>query len=107
MTAAQEELAALKQQLAEEEAQAQNAINIAQSDSDVQDLLSDGYNITGRPIITTEVDAEGNVTARAIVMLQKDATNWASVSVDFQEGKVTEIVILTGTVIEKTPTAQE
>jgi len=83
----------------------ENVINIAKSDKDVQNLLNDGYNITGvRPIITTKVDAKGNVVMKAtsaIVMLQKDTTGNASVWVNVEEGKVTRIVILTRTVIEK------
>ena len=83
----------------------ENAINIAESDQDVQDLLNDGYNITGvRPIIKTVVEADGSVETKAtdaIVMLEKDETSHASVWVDLEETKVTEIVILTRTVIEK------
>jgi hypothetical protein len=80
-------------------------INIAQNDSDVQSLLADGYNITAvRPIINTVVEADGTVTMKAttaVVMLQKDTTGRAFVTVNVEEGKVTEIVILTRTVIEK------
>jgi len=83
----------------------ENVINIAKSDKDMQNLLNGGYNITGvRPIITTKVDAKGNVVMKAtsaIVMLQKDTTGNASVWVNVEEGKVTRIVILTRTVIEK------
>ncbi|MEM2905918.1 MAG: hypothetical protein QW057_06480 [Candidatus Bathyarchaeia archaeon] len=83
----------------------QNVVNIALADADVKALLDQGYNITGvRPIITTRIDAEGNVVMKATnatVMLQKDTTGWASISVDVQGGKVTRIVVLTRTVIEK------
>jgi len=83
----------------------QNVINIAKSDQDVQTLLGEGYNITGvRPIIKAIVEADGNVTMKAtsaIVMLEKDTTGYASVWVDLEQAKVTEIVILTRTVIEK------
>jgi hypothetical protein len=82
-----------------------NVINIAKNDSDVQELLNDGYNITGvRPIIKSIVEADGNVETKAtsaIVMLKKDTTSHASIWVDMEEEKVTEIVILTRTVIEK------
>jgi hypothetical protein len=84
----------------------QNVINIAKNDTDVQNLLAEGYNITSvRPIISTVIDAEGYVTTRAttaVLMLQKDTSGVAFVSVDIEEAKVTEIVILTRTVIEKT-----
>jgi hypothetical protein len=82
-----------------------NVINIAKNDSDVQNLLADGYNITDvRPIINTVVEADGTVTMKAttaIVMLSKNTTGRAFVTVNVQDGKVTEIVILTRTVIEK------
>ena len=83
----------------------QNVTNIAKSDTDVQNLLADGYNITSvRPVIKSVVDADGYVTTKAtsaIVMLQKDTSGRASVFVNLEEGKVTRIVILTRTVIEK------
>jgi len=80
-------------------------INITESDSDVQALLADGYNITGvRPIISTTVEADGTVTMKAttaIVLLQKDTPGRALVWVDVEQAKVTRIEILTITVIEK------
>jgi hypothetical protein len=83
-------------------------MNIANNDTDVQQLLNDGYNATGvRPIIKTVVDADGNVVTKAtsaVVMLQKDTTGAsgaASVWVDLENAKVTQIVILTRTVIDK------
>lgn len=83
----------------------QNVINIAKNDTDVQTLLDEGYNITGvRPNIKTIVEADGTVATKAtsaIVMLEKDTTGCASVWVDIEQAKVTEIVILTRTVIEK------
>lgn len=89
----------------------QKVTDIAKDDTDVQNLLADGYNVTAiRPRIKTVVDADGCVTTKAtsaIVILQKDAsdTNSASgcvsVLVDLENAKVTEIVILTRTVIEK------
>jgi hypothetical protein len=83
----------------------QNVTNIAKSDTDVQNLLADGYNITSvRPAIKSVVDANGYVTTKAtsaIVILQKDTSGRAAVLVNLEEGKVTRIVILTRTVIEK------
>ena len=82
-----------------------SVINIAQNDSDVQNLLADGYNITDvRPIINTIVEADGTITMKAttaIVMLSKSTTGRAFVTVNVEEGKVTRIEILTRTVIEK------
>jgi len=82
-----------------------NVINITESDTDVQALLAEGYNITGvRPIISATVEADGTVTMKAttaIVSLQKDTTGRALVWVDVEQTKVTRIEILTITVIEK------
>ena len=83
----------------------QTVTSIAESDTDVQNLIADGYNVTSvRPIIKTVVDAEGNVVTKAtsaVLTLQKDTTGHATVMVDIEEAKVTQIVILTRTVIEK------
>lgn len=83
-----------------------NVINITESDSDVQALLADGYNIAAvRPIISATVGADGTVTMKAtnaVVTLLKDTTGRATVWVDVEQAKVTRIEILTRTVIEKT-----
>jgi hypothetical protein len=82
-----------------------NVINIAKNDSDVQNLLTGGYNITDvRPIISSTVQGNGTVVTKAtsaILMLEKDTTGRAEVWVDLEQAKVTRIVILTRTVIEK------
>ena len=71
----------------------------------MQALLDDGYNVTRvRPFIKTMVEADGAAetkAADAIVMLKNDETDHAAVWVDLEEAKVTKIVILTRTVIEK------
>jgi hypothetical protein len=83
----------------------QTVTSIAESDTDVQNLITDGYNVTSvRPIIKTVIDAEGNVVTKAtsaVLTLQKDTTGYATVMVDIEEVKVTQIVILTRTVIDK------
>ncbi len=83
----------------------ENVTNIAKSDTDVQNLLADGYNITSvRPLIKSTIDANGLVTTKAttaVVLLRKDTSGFASVSVDLEQGKVTKITIVTKTVIEK------
>jgi hypothetical protein len=89
-----------------------NVINIAKNDTDVQKLLSEGYNVTGvRPIITATVEADGTVSLKAtsaIVTLTQSTTSQNTTStgralvwVNLDQGKVTRIVILTRTVIEK------
>jgi hypothetical protein len=84
----------------------ENVLNITGSDSDVQQLLADGYNVTNvRPIIETVVEGDGSVVTKAtsaVVMLEKDTTGYASVWVDLEAAKVTRIEIITRTVIEKT-----
>ena len=83
----------------------ENVTDIAKGDEDVQDLLDDGYNVTKvRPAIKAIVEGDGSVKARAtdvIVLLEKDETSHATVWVDLDEARVTKIVILTRTVIEK------
>jgi hypothetical protein len=83
-----------------------NVINIAENDSDVQTLITDGYNVTNvRPIITTTVAADGTVTMKAtsaIVMLEQGTTGRAAVWVDVEQAKVTRIEIVSMTVIDKT-----
>lgn len=83
----------------------ENVIEIAESDEDVEGLLDDEYEIIGvKPIIRARVEADGEVVegvTTAFVMLKKEGTGRASVWVDLEEGKVTRIVILTRTVIEK------
>jgi len=83
----------------------QTVINIAKSDSDVQNLLAEGYSISAvRPIIKSVVQADGSVVTKAtsaVVMLEKDTTGRAEVYVDVTNGKVMKIVIITMTVIEK------
>jgi hypothetical protein len=82
-----------------------NVINIAKNDSDVQNLLAEGYNISDiRPIINTVIEADGTVTMKAttaIVVLEKGTTGRAFVTVNVEQGKVARIEILTRAVIEK------
>jgi hypothetical protein len=83
----------------------QNVTNIAQSDSDVQNLLNQNYNITSiRPVITRIIDGDGNLVTKAStanVLLQGDNGSKAFVVVDLSQAKVTKIVTLAVTVIEK------
>jgi hypothetical protein len=83
----------------------ESILAIAEGDEDVQALLDEGYNVTGvRPIIKTVVDGNGDVVTKAtdaIVLLEKEDTGRAGVWVNLDEAKVTEIVIVTRTVIEK------
>jgi hypothetical protein len=81
-----------------------NVTNIAQSDTDVQSLLNQDYNITAiRPIITTTIDGNGNVVTKASTAdLTLIGTNGrALVVVDLTQAKVTKIVTITVTEIDK------
>jgi len=82
----------------------QNVTNIAKSDSDVQNLLNQGYNITSvRPVISTVVDGNGNVVTKAstVDVILQSTTGRAFVVVDLDQAKVTKIVTLTVTEIDK------
>jgi hypothetical protein len=85
-----------------------NVTSIASSDSDVQNLLNNGYNVTSViPQYQSIVDGNGNVTTKAstaILILTKEDTNStgkAAVFVDLTEAKVTKIYTETRTLIEK------
>ena len=82
-----------------------NVTNIAKSDSDVQNLLNQGYNITSiHPVITSTIDGNGNVVTRAStanVLLQGDNGSRSFVVIDLSQAKVTKIVTLTVTEIDK------
>ena len=78
----------------------QNVTNILQSNSDVANLLNQGYNITSiKPVISTVIDGNGNVVTQATsadVILQ--GTNGrALVVVDLTTATVTKIVTTTVT----------
>ena len=86
----------------------QKVTSIVESDSDVQDLLAEGYSISAiRPSVKRVVDSEGYLTTKvtnAMVILHKDASEesgHASITVDLESEKVTQIIILTRTVIDK------
>jgi len=81
-----------------------NVTNIAKNDSDVQNLLNQGYNITSiRPVISTTIDGNGNVVTKASTAdLTLVGTNGhALVVVDLSQAKVTKIVTMTRTEIDK------
>jgi hypothetical protein len=82
-----------------------NVTNIANSDSDVQNLLSQGFNITSiRPIITTSIDGNGNIVTQAStanVLLVGNNGSRSFVVVDLSQAKVIKIVTLAVTEINK------
>jgi hypothetical protein len=82
-----------------------NVTDIAKSDSDVQALITQGFNITSiRPIITTSIDGNGNITTKAStanVLLEGNNGSRSFIIVDLSQAKVTKIVTLTVTEIDK------
>ena len=83
-----------------------NVNAILDNDTDVQNLITEGYNVTSiRPIVKNVIGADGALTTKAttaIVTLQNGTSGYATVSVDVSQAKVTKIVIITRTVIDKT-----
>jgi hypothetical protein len=82
-----------------------NVTNIVNNDSDVQNLLNQGYNITSiRPVISTTIDGNGNLVTSAStakVLLQGNNGSRSLVTVDLSQAKVTKIVTLNVTEIDK------
>jgi hypothetical protein len=83
-----------------------NVNAILDADTDVQNLISEGYNVTSiNPIIKNIIEADGTLTTKATtatVFLQNGTSGFATVSVDVANAKVTQIVIIARTVIDKT-----
>ena len=81
-----------------------NVTSIANADTDIQNLLNQGYNITSiRPVISTTIDGNGNVVTKASSAdLTLIGTNGRAFAVvDVEQAKVTRIVTLTITEINK------
>jgi hypothetical protein len=78
---------------------------ILENDTDVANLLTQGYNATSiHANIKTVVGADGTVTAKATtatVTLTNGTTGFARVTVDIENSKVTYIETVTRTVIDK------
>ncbi|TRO47798.1 hypothetical protein E2P60_02370 [Candidatus Bathyarchaeota archaeon] len=84
----------------------ENVNAILDSDSDVQDLISEGYEVTAiKPIVKNIIEADGTLATKAttaVVVLQNGTSGYATVNVEVEQAKVTQIVIITRTVIDKT-----
>jgi hypothetical protein len=82
-----------------------NVTNIINSDSDVQALISQGFNVTSiRPVTTTSIDGNGNIVTQAStanVLLVGNNGSRSLVVVDLSQDKVTKIVTTTVTEIDK------
>ncbi len=83
-----------------------NVNAILSSDSDVQNLISQGYNMTSiNPIIKYVVAGNGTVTLKATtaqVLLLNGTSGMAIANVDVANAKVTQLEVFTQTVIDKT-----
>jgi hypothetical protein len=84
-----------------------NVISILNNDSDVlQKLISQGYNITSiDPIIKNVIEGNGTIATQATtakVILTNGTSSYAAVNVDVANAKVTQVIIITRTVIDKT-----
>ncbi len=79
---------------------------VLDNNTDVQNLISEGYTVQAiNPIVKTVIEADGTVTTKATTataFLQNGTSGYATVKVDITNAKVTEIVIITRTVIDKT-----
>ena len=82
-----------------------NVTAILNNDTDVANLISKGYNVTSiHPLINTVIEGDGTLTTQAttaIVTLQNGTSGYATAHVDISQLKVTQIVIITRTVIDK------
>jgi len=84
-----------------------NVISILNNDSDVmKTLISQGYNVTSiDPTVKTVIEGNGTITTQAAtanVILTNGTSGFATVNVDVATAKVTQIIIVTRTVIDKT-----
>jgi hypothetical protein len=85
-----------------------NVNAILGNDSDVQNLISQGYNVTSiNPIVKTVIQGDGTIVTQATnttVILTNGTSGFATVNVDVANAKVTQIITITRTVIDKNTT---
>jgi hypothetical protein len=79
--------------------------NILGNDTDVANLILQGYNVTAiHPIIHSVIEADGTITTKAstaTVLLENGTSGYSIVNVDVANAKVTYITTVTKTVIDK------
>ena len=82
-----------------------NVNAILNNDTDVQNLISQGYNVTSiNPIVKNVIQGDGTLITQAttaIVTMQYGTSGYATVNVDVTNSTVTQIVTITRTVIDK------
>jgi hypothetical protein len=85
-----------------------NVNAILGNDSDVQNLVAQGYNVTSiNPIVKTVIQEDGTIATQATnaaVILTNGTSGFATVKVDVANAKVTQIITITRTVIDKSTT---
>jgi len=78
---------------------------ILNNDTDVQNLISQGYNVTSiNPVVKNVIQGDGALVTQAttaIVTMQNGTSGYATVKVDVTTSAVTQIVTITRTVIDK------
>jgi hypothetical protein len=83
---------------------AANVNSILNNDTDVAALITQGYNVTAiKPDIKTVVQADGTIVNKATTatVLLQGTSGFATVNVDVANAKVTQIIEVTRTVIDK------
>jgi hypothetical protein len=82
-----------------------NVNSILNNDTDVQALITQGYNVTSiNPIVKNVIEGNGTLSTQATtatVTMQNGTAGYATVNVDVTNAKVTQIVTITRTVIDK------
>ena len=82
-----------------------NVNAILNNDSDVLNLIAEGYNVTSiNPIVKNVIQGDGTLVTQAttaIVAMQNGTSGYATVNVDVTNSTVTQIVTITRTVIDK------
>lgn len=84
----------------------EKVLKIASSDGDVQNLLSEGYNISDIKIAHVKLVAQENgqifmEADKAILILTKNESSRAFVEIDLKTEKVAKIIIVSVTIIDK------
>jgi hypothetical protein len=82
-----------------------NVNSILGNDTDVASLIQQGYNVKSiNPIVKSIIEGDGTIATKAntaIVTMQNGTSGYATVNVDVTNAKVTQITLITRTVIDK------
>ena len=82
-----------------------NVNAILSNDTDVANLISEGYNVTSiNPVVKNIIEGDGTLVTKAttaVVTMQNGETGIATVKVDVENSAVLKITIVTTTVIDK------